>query len=493
MPYEGSAAGFAYAAERAPPPPVNDVAEQNLLGAIFLNNTIFPRVADKLREEHFGTPVHGRIYAACGKLIERGITASPITLKNRFDADEALIVLGGAGYLANLMVSVVTVLNAEHYAETIIECWRRRELIELAEAMVKRAHAHDPDDPASMIAEAAAGALDAVLSDSGIGTAGAAQQGLTGAGVAAAEALERSQAAYRGDGAAGTVMSGIESLDRLTGGFQNGDLIYIGKRPSMGGTAFVVTVGLNAARAGVPAAIFSAEMSRARLGQRMLAWLTGVSTRAQRMGALDPNEWAVLSDAQAELSGLPLLIDDTAPIGVATIRRRARQAKAKGGLRLLLIDYLQLIRAGDGHEDMPLRDAVPKVSAGLRDLAKELDVPVVCLAQLSPDIDKRENKRPMLSDIRWSHDAEQDAGLVAMIYREAYYLQHAEPKASQHSDPLKLDKLHAEWATAVANAEGRAELIVVKARDDGTGAAHCGFDPVRSLFYEDPGRQGRFW
>jgi replicative DNA helicase len=133
---------------------------------------------------------------------------------------------------------------------------------------------------------------------------------------------------------------------------------------------------------------------------------------------------------------------------------------------------------------MPLRDAVPKVSGGLRDLAKELDVPVVCLAQLSPDIDKRENKRPMLSDIRWSHDAEQDAGLVAMLFREEYYLQSAEPKAAQHNDPLKLDRIHAEWATALHDARDKAEISIVKARDDMTGTAHCGFDPTRSLFYD---------
>lgn len=490
MPFEGPDARFAAAAER--PMPVNAEAEQALLGSILINNAVYQRIADRLREAHFGTPVHGRIYAACGKLIERGVPANAITLSNRFAADESLSSVGGAGYLASLAASAVTVLNTEHYADSIIDCWRRRQLIALADDIDRRARLVDYDDPAARIAEGAGSALDALLSDSGIGVAGEAATGLTGAGVAAAEALERSQAAYRGDATAGTVKTGIDSFDRLTGGFQNGDLIYIGKRPSMGGTALVVTVGMNAARAGIPTAIFSAEMSRARLGHRMLAWLTGISTRAQRMGALDQNEWAALAQARDELAGLPLLIDDTAPIGVATIRRRARQAKARHGLRLVLIDYLQLIRAGDGHEDIPLRDAVPKVSGGLRDLAKELDMPVVCLAQLSPDIDKRENKRPNLSDIRWSHDAEQDAGLVAMLFREHYYLQHAEPKASQHADPLKLDKLHAEWSSALHAAEGRAELIVVKARDDTTGTAHCAFNATQSLFYDD-GRQGRFW
>jgi replicative DNA helicase len=242
MPFEGSDARFAAVADRRAMP-VNVECEQSLLGAILINNAAYTRVADRLHEEHFGTPVHGRIFAACGKLIERGVPANVVTLRNRFEADESLTDIGGAMYLARLAEAAVTVLNAEHYANTIIDCWRRRELIGLADDIDRRAREVDYDDPADRIAEAAGSALDALLSDSRGGVAGEAKQGLTGAGVAAAAAMERAQAAYRGDGAAGTVMSGIESFDRLTGGFQNGDLIYIGKRPSMGGTAFVVTVG----------------------------------------------------------------------------------------------------------------------------------------------------------------------------------------------------------------------------------------------------------
>lgn len=487
MPFEG----VPLRGESSPPLPVNVVAEQNLLGAILVNNAAYAASADIVRPEHFGTPVHGRIFESCGKLIERGIPANAVTLKNRFDQDAALEAIGGAHYLARLAIDAVTIINAPHYAVTIRDCWRRRELIGLAQDLVNRAYLADIDDPAEKIAESAGAALDALLAASGEAGRTEAPEGLRPAAEAAKAALGRSEAAYKGEAQSG-VMSGIDSLDRITGGFQRGDLIYIGKRPSMGGTAFCVTVALNAARAGKRVAFWSAEMNRTRIGHRMLAWLTGISTRTQRIGALAGDEWSRLIEAQRELDGLPLLIDDSAPIGASTIRRRARQAQQRGGLDLMLVDYLQLVRASDGHEDMPLRDSVPRVSGQLRDLAKELDLPIVCLAQLKPEIDQRENKRPLPSDIRWTGDAEQDAGMIAMLYRDEHYLENGEPRAAPGSDPLKADRLHADWANALADSRGRAEVIICKARDDSRGTAHCAFDAARSLFFDD-GRQGRFW
>jgi replicative DNA helicase len=238
-------------------------------------------------------------------------------------------------------------------------------------------------------------------------------------------------------------------------------------------------------------ALWSVEMSAERIARRMLAWLTGISTRDQRTGALSSFDAEALVTAREELRHYRLTIDATAPIGVSTLRRRARQAQRRGALDLVLIDYLQLLRPGDGHDDVPLRDAVPRVSGQLRDLAKELDVPIVALSQLGRDVEHRENKRPMLSDLRWGGELDQDAAVVAMLYREEYYLSQAEPQGG--GDPIKADKLHAEWSHALANSRGRAEIGVCKNRDDPVGIARVGFDPVRSHFFDDNQNQGRLW
>lgn len=462
------------------PLPGNAEAEQALLGAILVNNAAYQRVAGFLRPEHFAYDGHGRTYEAIGRLIDLGQPATAVILKQ----DSSLAPIGEAGYLARLVAAAVTVVNAEHYGRTIIDLWQRRELIAIADGITDRARREITGDTAAALIADAEISIAAVA-----GSKGAEASPLTSAADAALRSIHRAEAAYRGDDRGG-IMSGIAALDRLTGGFQAGDLIYIGKRPSMGGTALAITLALNAARDGKRIGFWSAEMNAERIGRRMLAWMTGISTRAQRAGLLSQAEWAALIAAQHAMRAYPLTIDDTAPLGVGTLRRRAQQMQ-RGGLDLILVDYLQLLRTGDGREDLPLRDAVPKVSGALRDLAKELSVPVVCLAQLTPDIDKRENKRPMISDIRWTHDAEQDAAVMAMLYREEYYLANAEPQRGVGGDDLKADKLHAQWSQALADSRGRAELIVVKARDDETGTARVAFDGVRSLFSDLDDTQGR--
>lgn len=377
-----------------PAPPSNTEAEQALLGAILVNPVAYSRVSDFLTPEHFFDPVHGRIFCAIGTLIERGDPADPVTLRNLFDQDGALQDIGGGAYLARLAASAVSVLNSENYGRTILDMHQRRALIAVGTDIVARGYTTDLDDPAERQIEAAETAL-AGLSQGRPGGGDV----MASAGDAAMRSIRGSEAAHRGD-ATGGIMSGIGALDGLTGGWQPGDLIYIGKRPSMGGTALGITLALNAARAGKRVGFWSAEMNAERIGRRILAWMTGISTRAQRAGELSQSEWSALIAAQRELASYPMLIDDASPLGVATLRRRARQMGRKG-LDLIVADYLQLIRSGDGRDDMPLRDAVPKVSAALRDIAKELHVPVICLAQLTPDIDGRENKRPTISDIRW--------------------------------------------------------------------------------------------
>lgn len=466
--------------------PHHTTAEQCLLGALMMRNEGYAQVASSLTPTHFANGVHARIYEAIGKLIDRGIPATPITLKSYFENDPALLQIGGHAYLGKLVLSTVTTINGPQYATLIKDAYLRRELIGRAQDIMDRARVSDIDDPASRQLEAAESALY-TLSEAAVVAEGTRQ-----VAEAAMESIRRSEGAYKTGTKLSGVASGLTALDDLIGGFQPGDLHYVGKRPSMGGTALAVTLALNAARAGVVVGFWSVEMTAERISRRLLAQMTGISADRQARGELGQADFTALLGAQHQLQSLSLFIDDTPAISAAALWQRARLMKRRQNLGLVIVDYLQLLGGADGKAS-ELRDRVPYNSGALRDIAKDLGVPVVALAQLTPDIDKRDNKRPTLSDIRWSHDAEQDAAVVIMLYRDEYYLARAEPQQGPHEDEAKIAQRHSQWSIALAAARNRAELIVQKNRDGQTGVARVTFDGPRSLFHDEENQQGRFW
>jgi replicative DNA helicase len=449
--------------EREPQQPENTEAEQALLGAILINNAAYGRVTEFLSAEHFGNAVHGRIYAAIGKLLERGQIANPITLKNLFDQDAALIEIGGAQYLARLAASAVTIVNAEHYGRTIHDLHFRRELITIGQDVVTDAFSHDLDDPAVEQIERAEQRLFE-LAETGRSGVSRLQA------VSIASALQRAEAAYKGEGVG--LLSGLRDLDNKLGGFRSANLIILAGRPSMGKSALAITIGLNVAKGGLPAVIFSLEMSRDEIEDRIFAGLAGISADRIRRGAVSARAFEDFIEIERRLAALPLLIDDDSGTSVAQLRARARRLKRQKGLGLIIVDYLQLLRPSSRARPSDGRvQEVSDITRGLKAVAKELEVPVLACAQLSRGVEQREDKRPMLADLRESGSIEQDADVVMFIFREEYYL--------GRRDPASLTEKEAELLATTRN---KAEVIIAKNRSGPIARVGLFFDATLTRF-----------
>jgi replicative DNA helicase len=439
-------------------PPANVEAEQALLGAIFRNNLAYGRVSDFLLPEHFSYAVHQRIYAAIAKLIERGQPADPISLKNLFDQDAALADLGGAEYLIQLAESAVTIINAEDYGRRIHDLHLRRQLIDLGEDVVNEAYSHDLDDEAvNQIERAEARLFQLVdLGQMGRGLQPVAEHGR--------RALDRIEAAHRHDRRVIGVATGLMDLDRKIGGLKPGNLVILAARPSMGKTALATNIAVNAAKAGARTAFFSIEMPGADLTTRLIAQEAGLSADALFHGGLDVDAFDVIVQGEATLSKLPLEIDDTSGLTIGALRSRARRMKRRGGLGLIVIDYLQLMASQDRRRDGNRTQEVSEISCGLKAVAKDLDVPVLALSQLSRAVEQREDKRPHLADLRESGSIEQDADVVMFLFREEYYLSRKDP---HDLTPAEIDLLK--------ETRSIAEVIVAKNRNGPIGTAKLHF------------------
>src|SRR3984957_12088893 len=415
--------------------PHNTEAEQALLGAIFRNNLAHGRVSDFLEAEHFGNAVHARIYAAIGKLIERGQVANPVTLKNLFDQDGALAGIGGAQYLTRLAEAEVTIINPAASGRRIHALHPRRQLIGLGEDVVNDAFHQDLDAPALTQIERAEARLYQLAST------GQAEGGLRPFTAALTEAIETAQAAFKRSGKTVGVATGFVDLFKKLGWLPPSDLVILAGRPSMGKTSLATNIAFNAAKAyvagvapdgrkiaedGAVIGFFSLEMSAEQLATRILAEESGVSSDRIRRGDVRREDFDKFVAASQRLASVPLYIDDTPALSVAALRTRARRLKRQQGLGLIVIDYLQLMRPSNASRGQDNRvQEISEITRGLKAIAKELEVPVVALSQLSRAVEQREDKRPQLADLRESGSIEQDADVVMFIFREEYYLSRA--------------------------------------------------------------------
>jgi replicative DNA helicase len=456
--------------------PHNFEAEQALLGAILINNEAYSRVSDFLRAEHFFDPVNGRIFEAAAKLIERHQVANPVTLKNLFEGDEALADVGGAKYLARLAAAAVTIINAGDYGRTIFDLHLRRKLIELAETM--RAEAESPDldsDAARQIETAEQHLFD-------LATTGEYEGGFRTFNDVLAAAVDMAEAAYKREGQLTGTSIGFSDLDKLLGGLQASDLIILAGRPSMGKTALATNMAYNAARLcrfdidangqkkvsdGAVVGFFSLEMSAEQLATRILAEASGVSSDRIRKGDLSNEEFQRVVEANQELSRLPFFIDDTPALSVAQLRTRARRLKRQHSLSMIVVDYLQLLRSTSTRASDNRVQEISEITRGLKALAKELDVPVLALSQLSRAVEQREDKRPQLADLRESGSIEQDADVVMFIYRQEYYLARTEPDLGPEE--------HEKWQMKMDEVHNLAEAIIGKQRHGPTGTVKLVF------------------
>ena len=456
--------------------PVSLDAEQAILGALLFDNEIFYRAAAFLKGEHFYDPVHQVIFDACGDLINSGRLASPVTVDTYLSTNSGYVEAGGKKYLEQLAANVPSTAGAVDYARIVFDLSVCRGLMTIGSEMSDRAKISTLDDPPSRQLEEAEQALYSL-----------AETGKYGGGfktfrMAITEAIEIANAAVKRDGGLAGVSSGLRDLDRMMGGLHPSDLIILAGRPSMGKTSLATNIAVNAARAyktekqpdgtlapteGAVVGFFSLEMSAEQLATRIISETAQVPSVKIRRGEVDQSEFDNIYHAARELEKLPLHIDDTGGISIAQLAARARRLKRQHGLGLLVVDYLQLITGSNRRSDGRVQE-ITEISQGLKTLAKELNVPVIALSQLSRQVESRDDKRPQLSDLRESGSIEQDADVVLFVYREEYYLSRAEPREGTPE--------HLEWQNRTEQARNKAEVIIGKQRHGPIGNVDLQFD-----------------
>lgn len=458
--------------------PHNLEAEQGLLGALLANNRVLEKIGDTLKANHFFHPAHQRIFAAVQKLIERGQTATPVTLKGYFEQDQDLTNVGGAEYLTELASSVISIINAEDYARTIHDLHIRRELIMVGEDVVNESFDQNLDEePLGVLRKAEGRLYD-------LGQSGDVKGGFVSILDSVKVSIQIAEKAYQTEGHVTGVTSGLRDMDEKLGGLHPSDLLILAGRPSMGKTALAVNMAYNAAqkyadtggKEGGRVGFFSLEMSSDQLATRILSEISEISGDAIRKGNLREDDFRKFALAAQKLSQVPLYIDDTPALSIGAVRSRARRLKRTHGLDMLVIDYLQLLVGNGSRQSSENRVLeISEITRGLKAIAKELQIPVLALSQLSRAVEQREDKRPMLSDLRESGSIEQDADVVMFVYREEYYLSRSEPSMDE------ADK-YAKWQEKMARAHNVAEAIIAKQRHGPIGTVRMYFEPNLTRF-----------
>ncbi len=454
--------------------PQNIEAEQALLGAVLANNKAFEKISEFLKPQHFADSMHAKIFDVISKIITRGRVADVITLKSFFEQDGSLDEVGGIKYLIKLADSATPLTNAEYYAQFIYDKYLRRELIATGFDIVNNATKEDLESDASEQIEQAEKRLFELSNQDDV------NGGFVDFSQALTTSLTHIEQAYQKDGKISGLPTSLDALDNKTGGLNNSDLIIIAGRPAMGKTALATNIAYNVAEHMMHAknidekskgvAFFSLEMSADQLASRILSTVTQTNGHKMRTGELDNAEFTRIAAAVRELERVPFYIDDTPGLNINSIRTRARRLKRNKGLGCIVIDYIQLINGtGSKRSEVNRVQELSEISRGLKILAKELNVPVIALSQLNRGVEQREDKRPVMSDLRESGSIEQDADIVMFVYRENYYLQNEEPQQKASETPEHLQKRIEEWEARKRATQNIAEVIIGKQRHGPTG------------------------
>ncbi|MCC5985639.1 MAG: replicative DNA helicase [Rhodobacteraceae bacterium] len=455
--------------------PHNIEAEQQLLGAILVNNDVYDRIAALVKPAHFYDPVHQRIFEIASARIQKGALASPVTLKAFMEDDSGLKELGGPAYLARIAGAAISAYAARDYAQMIYEMAVRRDLIQLGQEIADRAARVDLDsEPKEQIVEAEQRLYK--LAEQGV-----AERGFQSFLKAVTDAVNMANAAYQRDGGLAGISTGLADLDRKLGGLHPSDLIILAGRPSMGKTSLATNIAFNIAKTyrrgqkpdGTEGAVeggcvgfFSLEMSAEQLAARILSEAAEVPSEQIRRGDMTEEEFRRFVEAAKALESCPLYIDDTPALPIAQVAARARRLKRTHGLDVLMVDYLQLLR---GMSKESRVQEVSEITQGLKAIAKELNIPVIALSQLSRQVENRDDKRPQLSDLRESGSIEQDADVVMFVFREEYYREREKP--GDHD----LDAM-AKWQEIMEKVHGKAEVIIGKQRHGPIGTVELSFE-----------------
>ncbi len=464
--------------------PANIEAEAAFLGAALIDNRVIEELPVALHHSHFFEPVHARIYERILQLLDRKAVVTPVTLRPYFEADEALKELGGLTYLARLTADGQGLLAPRELAEQIYDLALLRELVSVGRNLVEGAlDTSESVAPLEQI-ERAESALYNVAEGAG------AQSEAQSFSLATRTAITAIEKAYNSGGHISGKTTGLTSLNEKIGGLHDSDLIILAGRPGMGKTSLATNIAFNAASrllrdrndgiaedksVGAATAFFSLEMSADQLATRILAEQSGISSELLRMGKITREDFQKLSFASQTLAELPLYIDDTPALTIAALRARARRLKRRHNVGLIVVDYLQLLQGSGNRANDNRVNEISEISRGLKTLAKELSVPVIALSQLSRAVESREDKRPMLSDLRESGSIEQDADMVWFIFREEYYHNFTRPNApSEHSTPAESQK-YDDWEQKHLQVVNKAAVIIAKQRHGSTGSVELQF------------------
>jgi replicative DNA helicase len=473
--------------------PQNVEAEAAMLGAMMIDNRLADDLIDRLQPEHFFEPLHGRIFSAIRTLRGNDMLASPVTLRPMFEQDVGMRELGGPAYLAQLTGSGAGLLGAREFAKQIYDLAMLRTLVTVGRSLVERAmDTSEEVNPRAQI-EAAEEELYKVAADGG------SDNQIKTFVQASTITIKMAEVALNSGGHISGITTGLESLNAKIGGMHRSDLMILAGRPGMGKTSLATNIAYNAAQRwmrdmadgidperslGAKVAFFSLEMSADQLAGRILAEQSGINSEVLRSGKIKREEFHKLAAAAASLETLPLFIDDSAGLSIGALHTRARrlQRKLNNQLGFIVVDYLQLLSgtaksSGDGRVQ-----EISEISRGLKNIAKDLNVPVMALSQLSRAVEQREDKRPMLSDLRESGSIEQDADMVMFVFREDYYLNMTQPEIPTAGSPADVQDKHAKWSEHLSRVDGLAELIVAKQRHGSTGKVTLRFEPNITKF-----------
>ena len=465
--------------------PNNIEAEQALLGAVLVNNDAFYRVSDFLKAEHFYEPLHRKIFSVAQDFIRMGKVASPVTLKTFLPAEEKVGEMTVAQYLARLAAEAVTVINAADYGRAIYDLATRRALIRVGEDMVNIAYDAPVDmSPHEQIEDAERRLFE-------LAETGRYDGGFESFTDAVKTAIDMANAAYMRDGHLSGLATGFRDLDRRMGGLQPSDLIIVAGRPGMGKSSLATNVafhiahsyepvqqadGSMAAASGGVVGLFSLEMSAEQLATRIISEQTEIPSSKIRRGEITETDFEKLVACAQTMQRIPLYIDQTGGISIAQLAARARRLKRQRGLDVIVIDYVQLMQGSSNRAAQGRVQEITEITTGLKALAKELNVPIIALSQLSRQVESRDDKRPQLSDLRESGSIEQDADVVLFVYRDEYYLRNKEPEPGTPE--------HLEWEEKLRKVEGKAEIIIAKQRHGPTGTVQMGFQGEFTRFFD---------
>ncbi|KEG16582.1 replicative DNA helicase [Bartonella bacilliformis] len=463
--------------------PYNIEAEQALLGAILINNNAIDRVSDFLKPEHFFEILHQKIFDILSQIIKKGKLANPVTIKPFIPAEEKIGDITVFNYVIRLAKEAITIINAEDYGRIIYDLFIRRSLINIGNQIVNTAF----DAPVELTPAQQIEMVERNLFQ-------LAETGKYGGGFesfddAIKKAIDMAGAAKKRSSKLSGIATHINKLDEQMGGLQPSDLIILAGRPGMGKTSLATNIAFNIANAynrnakikdpskeneGGIVGFFSLEMSSEQLATRIISEQTEVSSSEIRRGNISEEQFAKLLRTVNRLQKAPLYIDQTGGISITQLAARARRLKRQHGLDVLIIDYIQLMTSNSKRSSENRVQEITEITTGLKALAKELNVPIIALSQLSRQVENRTDKRPQLSDLRESGSIEQDADIVLFVYREEYYLKNEEPKAGSPE--------HLKWQTDMDAVFEKADIIVAKQRHGPTGTVRLAFQSEYTRF-----------